>query len=300
MTLYLGERNPIDYSDTKIYKITCLANNKVYIGQTTLSLEKRFKQHLLSGSGCKKLKYAIGKYGKDNFIIEQIDKASSKEEADIKERSYIREYNSISDKYGYNIIEGGSNLSVVTCKPVMCIETGEIYSSATEVNKLFGCKGSTLSMVCLGKKKMFKGYHWAYLDKNGKPILDNIDLTTTPRKTRIRCIETGKIYATQKEASVDIGCSASQLGNALVGKHNVKTAGGYHWEYVDKLNTKNDKSKNKNRKKIKVKCIETNECFNSISECAKSLKVYRSSVYNSVNYGFACKGFHFEQVKEVL
>lgn len=299
MSLYLGERKPIDYSNTKIYKITCIVNNKVYIGQTTLSIEKRFKQHLSKSSFCKKLKYAIRKYGKENFVIEQIDKASSKEEADIKERSYILEYNSISDKYGYNITEGGSNLSAVTCKPVMCIETGKIYSSVTEVNKLFGCKGSTLSMVCLGKKKMFKGYHWAYLDKNGKPILDNIDLTTTPRKTRVRCIETGKIYATQKEASVDVGCSASQLGNALTGKFNVRTAGGYHWQYVDKENNSNKKEKSNNKKKVKVMCKETGKVYNSISECAEEMKCYRSNIYRSIDSGFACRGFHFKQLKEV-
>ena len=32
----------------KVYKITCLVNNKVYIGQTYLSLERRFTSHISS------------------------------------------------------------------------------------------------------------------------------------------------------------------------------------------------------------------------------------------------------------
>lgn len=297
MSLYLGNRKPIDYSNAKIYKITCIINNKVYIGQTTTSIEKRFKQHLSKSSFCKKLKYAIKKYGKENFVIEQIDSATTKQEADKKEKMYIQKYNSIN--CGYNVTLGGSDLSNVVCKPVICIETGKVYSSASDASREFNTESSTLTMVCNGKKKTFKGYHWAYLDENGKPILDNIDLTTTPRKTRVRCIETGKIYTTQKEASVDVGCSASQLGNALTGKFNVRTAGGYHWQYVDKENNSNKKEKSNNKKKVKVMCKETGKVYNSISECAKDMKCYRSNIYRSMDSGFACKGFHFEQLKEV-
>lgn len=59
-----------------IYKITNIQNNKVYIGQTIRPIEQRFHRHLndvLNNIIDTHFARAIRKYGKDNFIIEQID-----------------------------------------------------------------------------------------------------------------------------------------------------------------------------------------------------------------------------------
>lgn len=55
-----------------IYKITNLINGKVYIGQTTQPIEKRFKSHCYK-DGCTKLYNAMKKYGKSNFSIELLE-----------------------------------------------------------------------------------------------------------------------------------------------------------------------------------------------------------------------------------
>lgn len=92
-----------------IYKITCSVNGKVYIGQTTETIEQRLERHFKMAYAEEKPKIkfqrAIKKYGKENFIIEEIDRASSKEELDKKEKSWIVKYNSI--KSGYNTALGG-------------------------------------------------------------------------------------------------------------------------------------------------------------------------------------------------
>lgn len=91
-----------------IYKITCSINGKVYIGQTTETIEQRLERHFKMAFAEEKPKIkfqrAIKKYGKENFIIEEIDRASSKE-LDEKEKSWIAKYNSI--KSGYNTALGG-------------------------------------------------------------------------------------------------------------------------------------------------------------------------------------------------
>ena len=72
-----------------IYKITNIANNKVYIGQTIRPVKKRFQRHLTDAIKCKldtHLARAIRKYGKENFIIEEIDTAQSQEELNKKEQ----------------------------------------------------------------------------------------------------------------------------------------------------------------------------------------------------------------------
>ena len=64
-----------------IYKITCLVNNKVYIGLTTTSIEERWKGHISVSKRSRKYLYAsMRKYGIENFKIEQIDETDDFEE----------------------------------------------------------------------------------------------------------------------------------------------------------------------------------------------------------------------------
>ncbi|NCP97776.1 GIY-YIG nuclease family protein [archaeon] len=89
-----------------IYKILNVLNNKIYIGQTTQNIHKRFYQHCVRKNNYY-LSNAIKKYGAENFIIEEIDRADSFDELNTKEIYYISYYNSTDNKIGYNISEGG-------------------------------------------------------------------------------------------------------------------------------------------------------------------------------------------------
>ena len=90
-----------------IYKITNIKTGKVYIGKTTRSLNDRLQGHINSADRGDnfKLSRAIRKYGKENFIIEPIDFAETRDELNEKEIHYISEYNSLED--GYNMTIGG-------------------------------------------------------------------------------------------------------------------------------------------------------------------------------------------------
>lgn len=92
-----------------IYKIINLVNDKVYIGKTTKTLEKRFYEHCYQYKTKTKIKNAITKYGKDNFKIEEIeccDNSISNE----REIFYINYYDSINN--GYNLTTGGDGASL--------------------------------------------------------------------------------------------------------------------------------------------------------------------------------------------
>ena len=87
----------------KIYKITNIQNQKVYIGQTIRPIEDRFKRHLndaINNILDTHFARAIRKYGIDNFIIEEIDTAITQEELNQKEQKWIQSYNSVQE--GYN------------------------------------------------------------------------------------------------------------------------------------------------------------------------------------------------------
>ena len=70
----------------RIYKITNIKTNKIYIGQTNKSPEDRLNEHIMNAENGKifHLSKAIRKYGKENFIIETIDYAFNKN--DINEK----------------------------------------------------------------------------------------------------------------------------------------------------------------------------------------------------------------------
>lgn len=86
-----------------IYKITNIQNNKVYIGQTIRPIEQRFHRHLndaINNILDTHFARAIRKYGKDNFIVEEIDITQTQDELNQKEQYWIKFYNSV--KEGYN------------------------------------------------------------------------------------------------------------------------------------------------------------------------------------------------------
>lgn len=69
-----------------IYKITCIVNNKVYIGQTSETLKQRFSRHMGYQKEEHDTKFyrAVRKYGRNQFTIEQIDYAYNQDELDEK------------------------------------------------------------------------------------------------------------------------------------------------------------------------------------------------------------------------
>lgn len=92
-----------------IYKITNLINNKIYIGQTVSSIEKRWGQHWSDSRSKGVLIKAIKKYGKENFKIEEIDKALTIHDLNEKETYWIEHYKSTDPIIGYNLMSGGAN-----------------------------------------------------------------------------------------------------------------------------------------------------------------------------------------------
>lgn len=92
-----------------IYKITNTINDKIYIGQTTVTLEARWGGHkakALSGTTTH-LYNAMRKYGIEKFKIEEICRVNSLQELNKMEEYFIKEYDSISS--GYNILKGGDH-----------------------------------------------------------------------------------------------------------------------------------------------------------------------------------------------
>ncbi len=110
-----------------VYIHTNKINNKKYVGITSqIPPEKRWDE----GRGYYRNKHftsAIKKYGWDNFEHEIVADELTASEAEAMERCLIQEYNTMDQKYGYNLTSGG--------------EVGKQYSEEARRNISLSLKG---------------------------------------------------------------------------------------------------------------------------------------------------------------
>lgn len=131
-----------------IYKITNTLNNKIYIGQTIKSVQKRFTQH--KNNSNKEyfsqivLYKAFNKYGIENFICEEIEEVPNKD-LDEREKYWIEYYDSYFN--GYNSTLGGRANQLYNWDVDDIIEKYMILKSARAVAKELGCDHSTIDRI---------------------------------------------------------------------------------------------------------------------------------------------------------
>ena len=167
-----------------IYKITNIINNKIYIGQSILTLNERISSYI------KEVKYssknrpiiaAMKKYGFYNFVFSILEQdIFDKKILDEKERYYIQKYKTLCSESGYNVELGGngpgkhseetkSKISKSqlgqknhmygkkgeqnkTSKPVIELTTGIKYGSASYAAECLNLKFSHICSVARGER----------------------------------------------------------------------------------------------------------------------------------------------------
>ena len=91
-----------------IYKITNNVNGKIYIGQTSKTVQERFNAHISKAKAHvnRYLYDAMNHYGIENFSAEEIEQCP-KEMLDEREIYWISFYKSDNKENGYNMTSGG-------------------------------------------------------------------------------------------------------------------------------------------------------------------------------------------------
>ena len=213
-----------------IYRITNDINGKIYIGQTIRNIEDRFREHK-RGMRDNYINRAIKKYGEKYFSVVEIDSAYSQDELNYLEKYWIKFYNSQDKKYGYNIMDGGD--------------------------------GARISR---------------------ERRLERTDFF-------IKNDDNGQIFLSCKDASNFTGISAPNIHLCYSGK--TRSAGGFIWKKINKSDVKDfsvviccdikKQKANKIARKFllsrwgkkdgsylckKIKCVETNQMWNSVKDAA--------------------------------
>ena len=146
---------------TGIYKITNLANGKIYIGQS-ICIERRFSEHKRGKSlSTQLIDKAILKYGVENFSFEVIEECDAIELND-REIYWIDYYNSY--RRGYNLTSGGQGAPNIKIR-LSAQDVEDIYFllldyelTQNEIAKKFNVSHQTISDINRGKTRVLKGY----------------------------------------------------------------------------------------------------------------------------------------------
>lgn len=129
-----------------IYKITNKINNKSYIGQTITPIKVRmYKHYSHAKTATSGIDFAIQKYGKENFIIEQLCECNN-ECLNDQERYYIHYYDTYNN--GYNLTIGGQDISTkIQLNEQQLITDYLEGKTVKELAKEYNCSEKTISNI---------------------------------------------------------------------------------------------------------------------------------------------------------
>lgn len=224
-------------------------SNKVYIGITCQTIKERWRCGK-GYKGCNHFNSAIKKYGWDNFTHIVLFNMLSKEDAELKEREFIKLFDSTNKKKGYNIENGGNSNgkhSEYTKQKIGNANRGKLRTEETKKILSEAHKGKKLSEEHRRKlsEHLNKYRGW----NKGKRTPDNVRIkiakANTGRKLtledkrkvsesknkKVRCLETGQIFISAKEANLKMH---NKPYGAIyrVCETGQGSAYGFHWEYV--------------------------------------------------------------------
>lgn len=202
-----------------IYKITNDINDKIYIGKTEFSIEKRFKEHCSDAFDRDKeqrpLYAAMRKYGTEHFHIELVEETNNPIEREIY---WIEFYGSF--KNGYNATQGGDGRPYADYALIYSLWANE-NKNMKEIHEITSYDVSTIRSALkkynvtseerkskLGSSQ-FKAV--ACLDKDTKEIL--------------------QVFYCISEAERQLNIAKGHISQVCKGTR--KTAGGYSWKYLD-------------------------------------------------------------------
>lgn len=298
-----------------IYKIENLVNGKVYIGQTAMKAKYRKTTHFNALEGNrhpnKHLQRAWNKYGEENFIFKiienvDIDKLDDREvywinyyknkagvynldsggnknkklSKESKEKMSLAAKQRLKNPYYLNILKENArkNRGANNCnaKRVICINTGEVFDTATEACNKYGIKLSQISKVITGErvscysKRLNKYLQFAYY-KEGKAYKLKKN-TNIKEPKQVICINTGEIFKSTGEAAKIYNISQGTLVLCCQGKRHScgkdKNGNPLLWEYLENYDknkiyklVKNEGARNP--RSHPVVCITTGEYFES-------------------------------------
>ena len=208
-----------------IYQITNDVNQKIYIGKTENSIEKRFKDHCWDASRERNEKRplynAMRKYGVEHFHIELIEETNNPEEREVY---WIEKKQSF--KNGYNATIGGDGRKYIDYDLV--VKTYQDLQNIKLVAKQLHHDESTISKILKEKNIDIKSSIEWMRENRGKKV-GQYDLNDNfIQSFDSRGLASKYLIDNHYTTSVAIDAVAGRIGQVCNGKR--KTAYGFKWK----------------------------------------------------------------------
>lgn len=228
-----------------IYKITCRATNKVYIGQS-FDIEHRWVEHrsdLKRGAHHSfHLQRAWDKYGKDVFEFEVLETCAAKvAHLEERERYWMQNHRSLDRRYGFNIAEGMNTYQGLPAERKAQLIEKLRRALSGERNPNFGKRMSDdqrrrLSLACIGRPSPNRGKPVpqemrerisAALSGTNNPLFgktrpEHSALMSgggNPRARKVTCLTTGETFDCARDAGTAHGLTNSMILKCCKGSH---------------------------------------------------------------------------------
>lgn len=199
-----------------IYKIVNDINNKIYVGKTLHSIDKRFREHCRDSKKEKNEKrplyLAMNKYGIEHFHIFLLEETDNPEE---REKFWIEKLQSF--KYGYNATIGGDGARYADYNLIYSLyKEGKTYKEISNITKY-------------GEQTIRKALSEKGISKQERNIQGHKHLLKAVAKLDPKTEEILEVYSSISEAERANG-NTKHISSVCQGKR--KTCQGFKWKYI--------------------------------------------------------------------
>lgn len=236
-----------------IYKYTNRSNGKCYIGQT-VDIKVRCRQEKYTT--CTKFYRAIQKYGWDNFDFEILCECSENE-VDERERYYIAFFDSVNN--GYNLESGGCANKTVSDETKQKIsQSGKGHIGYNKGKPAWNKGLKTPNDVRLKLSEAHKGQKVCHSEETKRKISEAQIGKIVSDETRKKQSESHKGKPSNNKGKTFSDEWRSNLSKAHLGKKPLHCM-------------------------RKIKNLDTNKIFNSITEAAQTYQISSAHISSAAN-----------------
>lgn len=207
-----------------IYKIINDINDKIYIGKTEFSIEKRFKEHCQDAfrdrNEKRPLYAAMRKYGVEHFKIELIEETDNPEEREIY---WIGFYDGYTQ--GYNATKGGDGKRLYDHKAI--VARLKVHPYPCDIAEEFNCSRDLVLDIAKSNNISIKNKSQEILKNELSKTISAYTKDGNFVKSFISTVEAAKWCFEQNKCSSLNSGVRSHIGEVANGKR--KTAYGYIW-----------------------------------------------------------------------
>lgn len=233
---------------TNVYVITCLINDKKYIGFTKKLIEERLKGHFSSARNNSKfaLHEAIRKYGKENFVINLFSQQPSRILAGkLEQRLIIELCTHVDLGKGYNMTSGGEGIVGISLDGIKRMGDAHKRENLKEstIEKMRNAKlGRELSSVT--KSRMSESHTGKKFTEEHKQKIGNankLENCSLEKRKKLSEAKSRKVVQIDKNGIIIKEFQSIKIASQVTGIHatnisacclgNRKFARGFSWKY---------------------------------------------------------------------